>query len=119
MNTNKNTINEKAKYGQCIVARITIAAPSFTFFVAGNRWHRWLQCGNITNYINAEFLKRGTTVLSVGAADGASAFLKAMMNGSTLFTKAIQNNVPTSWSFYFMSSFCESHVCLLKTISIC
>lgn len=60
-------------------------------------------------YINAEFLiKRGKTVLSVGAADGASAFLKAMMNGSTLFTKTIQNNVPTSWSFYFMSSLRKS-----------
>lgn len=59
-------------------------------------------------YINAEFLiKRGITNLSVGA-DGAGAFLKAMMNGSTLFTKTIQNNVPTSWSFYFMSSLRKS-----------
>ena len=75
-----------ANYAHCIVAKpLTVDAPSFVFFVLGtdskydhtvilNRWE----------HIESELKKRDITVISFGA-DGAGAFMKAMLLKTGLF----------------------------------
>ena len=75
-----------ANYAHCIVAKpLTMEAPSFVFFVLGtdskydhtiilNRW----------KHIECELKKRDITVISFGA-DGAGAFMKAMLHRTGLF----------------------------------
>ena len=97
-----------ASYAHCMVARPVICAPSFTFFVNGTD-------GTDNNdvvfarfeHVPTEFTKLGIKVLSF-VADGASAFLKAMIRSSKLFQKCTASNVPNDWTFYFMPSLLKS-----------
>ena len=91
-----------------MVARPLIAAPTYTFFVIGTD-------GTDTSeivqsrfaHVQKEFELKGVKVLSFGA-DGAGAFLKAMINNSMLFQRCSTSNIPESWSFYFMARLFES-----------
>ena len=75
-----------ANYAHCIVAKpLTVDAPSFVLFVLGTDskydhtviLSRWI-------HIECEFNKRGITAISFGA-DGAGAFMKAMLQRTGLF----------------------------------
>ena len=97
-----------SSYAHCMVARPVTAAPSFTFFVNGTD-------GTDTNevvtarfdHVSKEFAKIGIKVLSFGA-DGASAFMKSMVNSSKLFQKCASSKLPIDWTFYFMASLLDS-----------
>ena len=92
-----------AKYAHCIVAQpIDVSCPAYVLFVIGT------DSTNISetiskgwNYIGDELKKRDIRIVSHGT-DGAGPFLKAMVDETRLFTRSLENNVPTDWSFFLM-----------------
>ena len=97
-----NEIKECAKYAHCVVAQpIDVPCPAYVLFVIGTDStyisetisKRW-------NYIEDEVNKRDISV-SYGT-DGAGPFFKAMVDETRLFTRSLENNVPTDSSFFLM-----------------
>ena len=95
-------VNKISKYVHFMVARPISYSPAFVFFIFGTDGsYNYIDVLSRFRYVTAELLKIGVTVLSFGA-DGAGPFLKAMLNGSQLFSKSVKRNVPSSWNFYRM-----------------
>ena len=94
--------NKLAKYAHCMVARPVAPAPAFVFFVLGtDSSYKFDDVSLRFTYVKNGFQQIGVNVISFGA-DGAGPFLKAMVKGSQLFSTSTTNNVPESWTFYFM-----------------
>ena len=93
----------KAAYAHCIVAKsVSITTPMFVLFVMGtDSKYTHVEISKRWSCMERELQKRDIIVISYGS-DGAGPFLKAMTEGSHLFTRDSTSNVPPEWSFYAM-----------------
>ena len=101
-------VNKISKYAHVMVARPISYSPAFVFFICGTDGsYNYMDVLSRFRYVTAELMKIGVTVLSFGA-DGAGPFLKAMINGSQLFSKSVHKTIPSNWSFYMMPNLMPS-----------
>lgn len=110
---------DRAKYAHVVVANaLTPETPSFILYVLGTDGkydheaisHRW-------KYMREQLYQRGIGVVSYGA-DGAGPFLKAMVEGSRLFSRSVSVNVPSTWSFFLMPEIPKGNLYLQDTVHL-